>query len=344
MPRRVDHEARRRAIAEAIFEVIGSRGLDAVSLRDVAAQAGVSMGAVQHYFASKDQMLLFALSHMRDRVLARMQAELAAIGEPTARETVRAAARAMLPMGEQGRQEAIVAGAFYSFATVHPAYADVLREGYQRLLSVSRQSLRAAAEAGEIADGIDTDREAEMLFFMIQGLIGPILIAILSPAAQERIAALHGSSRWIPAFLSLQTALENSRLHQTYNTPALATLLLLADQVRWMLEHGGLEWCLQRTRASSGHLYAWAEASRYAEPFVADPARRSLVVGTIDFDEDLDAAAVAATLRANGIVDTEPYRKLGRNQLRVGMFPAVDPADVQALTACIDWIVERVTL
>jgi AcrR family transcriptional regulator len=182
VPRRVDHEARRRAIAEAIFEVIGSRGLDAVSLRDVAAQAGVSMGAVQHYFASKEQMLLFALGHMRDRVLARMQAELAAIGEPTARETVRAAARAMLPVGEEGRQEAIVSGAFYSVATVHPEYADILREGYQRLLSASRQSLRAAAKAGEIAGGIDTDREAAMLFFMIQGLIGPILIAILSPA------------------------------------------------------------------------------------------------------------------------------------------------------------------
>ena len=182
MPKRVDHEARRRAIAEAIFEVIGSRGLEAVSLRDVAAQAGVSMGAVQHYFASKEEMLLFALGHMRDRVLARMQAELAAIAEPTAREIVRAAASAMLPMGEQGRQEAIVAGAFYSVATVHPVYADVLREGYQRLLAVSRQSLRTAAEAGQIADGIDTDREAAMLFFMIQGLIGPILIAILSPA------------------------------------------------------------------------------------------------------------------------------------------------------------------
>ena len=182
VPKRVDHEARRRAIAEAIFEVIGSRGLEAVSLRDVAAQAGVSMGAVQHYFASKEEMLLFALGHMRDRVLARMQAELAAIAEPTAREIVRAAARAMLPMGEQGRQEAIVAGAFYSVATVHPVYADVLREGYQRLLAVSRQSLRTAAEAGQIAEGIDTDREAAMLFFMIQGLIGPILIAILSPA------------------------------------------------------------------------------------------------------------------------------------------------------------------
>jgi DNA-binding transcriptional regulator YbjK len=182
VPRRVDHEARRRVIAEAVFEVIGSRGLEAVSLRDVAAQAGVSMGAVQHYFASKDQMLLFALGHMRDRAMARMQDELSAISEPTVRQTVRAAARTMLPVGEQGRQEAIVAGAFYAFAVVHPAHADLLREGYQRLLSVSRQSLRTAAEAGEIADGIDTDREAMALFFMIQGLIGPILIGVLSPS------------------------------------------------------------------------------------------------------------------------------------------------------------------
>jgi AcrR family transcriptional regulator len=182
VPRRVDREARRRAIAEAVFEVIGSRGLEAVSLRDVAAQANVSMGAVQHYFASKDQMLLFAMSHMRDRVLARMQDELAAIGDPTTRERVRAAARAMLPIGEQGRQEAMAAGAFYAFAVVHPAYADLLREGYQRLLSVSRHNLRAAAETGEIADGIDTDREAAVLFFMVQGLIGPILIGVLSPA------------------------------------------------------------------------------------------------------------------------------------------------------------------
>jgi AcrR family transcriptional regulator len=167
--------------------VVGSRGLEAVSLRDVAAQANVSMGAVQHYFASKDQMLLFALGHMRDRALARMQDELAAIGEPTTRETVRAAARVMLPIGEQGRQEAVVAGAFYAFAAVHPAHAELLREGYQRLLSVSRQSLRTAAEAGEIADGLDTDREAAVLFFMVQGLIGPILIGVLSPADALRL-------------------------------------------------------------------------------------------------------------------------------------------------------------
>jgi len=171
---------------------------------------------------------------------------------------------------------------------------------------------------------------------------GGLWIALLSPAAQERIAALHAApERWIPEFLSLHTALENSLKDQTYNTPAVATLFLLADQVRWMLDGGGLQWCVARSRASSEHLYGWAERTAYATPFVADPAKRSLVVGTIDFAEELDAAALAATLRANGIVDVEPYRKLGRNQLRIGMFPAVETADVQALTACIEWVVER---
>ena len=170
---------------------------------------------------------------------------------------------------------------------------------------------------------------------------GGLWIALLSPAAQERIDALAASERWIPAFLSLATALENSRKDQTYNTPAVATLFLLADQIRWMLDGGGLDGCVARTRESSGHLYGWAEDTAYTTPFVADPAKRSLVVGTIDFAEEVDAAAVAATLRANGIVDVEPYRKLGRNQLRIGMFPAVDPDDVRALTACIDWVVER---
>lgn len=170
---------------------------------------------------------------------------------------------------------------------------------------------------------------------------GGLWVAMLSPAAQERIAAIGKSRRFTPAFLSLPIALENSLKDQTYNTPALATLLLLADQVRWMLEGGGLSWCVARTTASSRHLYAWAQASSFATPFVADPAQRSLVVGTIDFAEEVDAAAVAKTLRANGIVDVEPYRKLGRNQLRVGMFPAVETDDVKALTACIDWVVER---
>ncbi len=172
---------------------------------------------------------------------------------------------------------------------------------------------------------------------------GGLWVAMLSPAAQERIAKLHAAERWIPEFLSLNTALENSLKDQTYNTPAVATLFLLADQIRWMLDGGGLEWCVGRTRASSEHLYGWAERTAYTAPFVSDPAKRSLVVGTVDFDDSVNAAAVAKTLRANGIVDVEPYRKLGRNQLRIGMFPAIDTADVQALTNCIDWVVERIS-
>jgi phosphoserine aminotransferase len=186
--------------------------------------------------------------------------------------------------------------------------------------------------------------EVDAYYFAPQksfGSDGGLWLALLSPAAQERIAELDASARWIPAFLSLQTALENSLKDQTYNTPAVATLFLLAEQVRWMLDLGGLNACVDRSRESSQLLYGWAERSGYATPFVADPAKRSLVVGTIDFAADVDAAQIAKTLRSNGIVDVEPYRKLGRNQLRVGMFPAVDPGDVQALTACIDWIVER---
>jgi len=197
------------------------------------------------------------------------------------------------------------------------------------------------------AGGLPVDvSQADAYYFAPQkafGADGGLWLALLGPAAIERIGQLDGAEgRWQPAFLSLQTALENSRKEQTYNTPALATLLLLADQVEWMLEGGGLDWCVRRTSASSNHLYGWAERAGFASPFVADPAKRSLVVGTIDFDDSVDAAAVAATLRANGIVDVEPYRKLGRNQLRIGMFPAVEPADVEALTACIDWIVENV--
>jgi phosphoserine aminotransferase len=170
---------------------------------------------------------------------------------------------------------------------------------------------------------------------------GGLWIALLSPAALQRVAEISSSDRWVPEFLSLSIALDNSRKDQTYNTPAIATLLLLADQIEWMLARGGLEWCVGRTTDSSSRLYSWAEASPCATPFVTDPAKRSLVVGTVDFADSVDAGAVAAVLRANGIVDTEPYRKLGRNQLRIGMFPAVDPDDVSALTRCIDWVVER---
>jgi len=172
---------------------------------------------------------------------------------------------------------------------------------------------------------------------------GGLWLAVCSPAALARIEELGWApdGRWIPEFLSLPTALDNSRKDQTYNTPAIATLLLLADQLDWMLAGGGLEGMIARTTESSSHLYDWAQAHEHATPFVSDPAKRSLVVGTIDFSDVVDAAAIAATLRANGIVDVEPYRKLGRNQLRVAMFPATDPSDVRALTACVDYVLER---
>jgi phosphoserine aminotransferase len=197
------------------------------------------------------------------------------------------------------------------------------------------------------AGGLPVDvGQADAYYFAPQkafGADGGLWLALLSPAAIARIEELDGAGdRWQPEFLSLATALDNSRKQQTYNTPALATLILLGDTVEWMLAEGGLEWCVGRTTASSANLYGWAEASDAATPFVADPAKRSLLVGTIDFDDSIDAAAIAAALRANGIVDTEPYRKLGRNQLRIGMFPAVEPDDVAALTACIDWVIANV--
>lgn len=167
---------------------------------------------------------------------------------------------------------------------------------------------------------------------------GGLWLAACSPAALERIREIGHSSRWCPASLDLNIALENSVANQTYNTPALGTLVLLNEQLQWMLGNGGLDWCVERTLASSRHLYSWAEASPYATPFVTDPMQRSAVVGTIDLT-GVDAHDVNVALRANHIVDTESYRKLGRNQLRVGMFPAVEPADVAQLTACIDHVV-----
>jgi phosphoserine aminotransferase len=170
---------------------------------------------------------------------------------------------------------------------------------------------------------------------------GGLWLAILSPAALARIKAVAATGRWVPDFLSLPIAVENSLKNQTYNTPAIGTLVLLAEQIDWLLGNGGLDWAVKRTADSSQRLYAWAQDRPYTTPFVAEPQLRSQVVGTIDFIDDVDAAAVAKVLRANGIVDTEPYRKLGRNQLRVAMFPAVEPDDVSALTECIDWVVER---
>jgi phosphoserine aminotransferase len=185
--------------------------------------------------------------------------------------------------------------------------------------------------------------EADVYYFAPQkafaGEAG-IWLALCSPAAVERIAAVR-AGRWAPPSLDLVLALDNSRKDQTYNTPAVATLWLLAHQVEWLLAQGGLEWAAKRTGDSSGRLYSWAEASTFATPFVEDPALRSPVVGTIDIDESIDATAITSTLRANGIVDTEPYRALGRNQLRIGMYPAVEPEDVEALTRCVDFVVER---
>lgn len=167
---------------------------------------------------------------------------------------------------------------------------------------------------------------------------GGLWLACLSPAAIERIEHIHAESRFVPAFLDLHIALENSRKNQTYNTPAIATLIMLDEQIRWMLDQGGLDAMTARTTASADYLYSWADAHELATPYVQDPALRSQVVGTIDFADTVDAGALSAALRANGVVDTEPYRKLGRNQLRVGMFPAVDPEDVRALTEAVDWL------
>jgi phosphoserine aminotransferase len=200
-------------------------------------------------------------------------------------------------------------------------------------------------DATSAAGGIDFDlTEADVYYFAPQknlGSDGGLWFALASPAAIERIERRAASDRYIPEFLSLKQALDNSRLNQTLNTPALATLFLLAEQLRWINGNGGLTWADARTRESSQALYDWAEASSFATPFVADPADRSPVVVTVDFDDSVDAAAVAKSLRANGIVDTEPYRKLGRNQLRIATFVSVDPEDVRQLIRCIDYTVER---
>jgi phosphoserine aminotransferase len=200
-------------------------------------------------------------------------------------------------------------------------------------------------DATSAAGGLEVDvRESDAYYFAPQKNFasdGGLWIALLSPAAIARAVEIKESGRYIPAFLDLVTAIENSRLEQTYNTPALATIFLAAEQTEWMLAQGGLAWAAKRTAESAGILYGWAERSAVATPFVTDPALRSNVVATVDFADGVDASAIARALRANGIVDTEPYRKLGRNQLRVALFPAVEPADVEALTACIDYVIER---
>ena len=212
----------------------------------------------------------------------------------------------------------------------------------QRVAGADEGSL-VLVDATSAAGGLDVDvAESDVYYFAPQKNFasdGGLWLGLFSPAALERAARIKAGNRWIPDFLDLQTAIDNSRLNQTYNTPALATLVTLDAQVQWLNANGGLDFAAGRTADSAGRIYRWAEASEYATPFVAKAEDRSNVIATIDFDESIDAAAIAKVLRANGVVDTEPYRKLGRNQLRVAMFPAIDAADVEALTACIDWTI-----
>ena len=195
------------------------------------------------------------------------------------------------------------------------------------------------------AGGLPVDiSQVDAYYFAPQknfGSDGGLYVVVMSPAALDRAAEIAATDRWVPAFLDLPTAIDNSTKNQTYNTPSVATLFLMAEQLDWLNGNGGLEFAVSRTTDSSSRLYTWAEKTSYTTPYVANPDERSLVIGTIDFDDGIDAAVVAKTLRANGIVDVEPYRKLGRNQLRVAMFPAIDPADVEALTACVDHVVEN---
>jgi phosphoserine aminotransferase len=198
-------------------------------------------------------------------------------------------------------------------------------------------------DATSAAGGLSVDmNQCDTYYFAPQKSFasdGGLWIAVMSPAAIARAEKIKADKRWVPAFFDLGIAIENSRLDQTYNTPALATIILLAEQIEWMNNNGGLSFAAGRSAQSASKLYTWAEKTSYTTPFVTDPAMRSNVVGTINFDDSIDATKVAAALRANGIVDTEPYRKLGKNQLRIGMFPAVEPSDIDALTASIDFVV-----
>jgi len=215
----------------------------------------------------------------------------------------------------------------------------------RRVPGSREQGALMVVDATSGAGGLPVDvAQADAYYFAPQKTFasdGGLWLALLSPEAVERSAEIESSGRWVPQSLSLRAAISNSRQNQTLNTPAIATLVLLAEQLTWMLDQGGLAWATARTATSADHLYGWAQSRDWASPFVLDPAARSNVIGTIDLSPAIDGARVAQALRANGIVDVEPYRGLGRNQLRVAMFPAVDPADVQALTACVDHVVER---
>ena len=216
-----------------------------------------------------------------------------------------------------------------------------------RRVSGADDGALVAVDATSGAGGLPVEATAfDVYYFSPQKCFasdGGLWLALMSPAALERVARIAANGRWVPASYDLTIALDNSTKDQTYNTPSLATIHLMATQVDWMNGQGGLQWCVERTADSSSRLYTWAEKTAVTTPFVTDPAMRSQVIGTIDFDPAVDAAQVAKILRSNGIVDVEPYRKLGRNQLRVAMFPAVEPADVEALTACIDHVMDRLS-
>ncbi|MEU9786622.1 phosphoserine transaminase [Streptomyces phaeochromogenes] len=230
------------------------------------------------------------------------------------------------------------------YALTHNETSTGVAAPVKRVAGADEGSL-VLVDATSGAGGLPVDiAETDVYYFAPQKSFaadGGLWIAVFSPAAIERAERVHASGRHVPEFFSLPTAIDNSRKNQTYNTPALATLFLLNDQLEWINGQGGLDWSVRRTATSSRTLYGWAEDVKYANPFVTDPAKRSQVIGTIDFTDDVDASAVAKVLRANGIVDTEPYRKLGRNQLRVAMFPAIDPADIESLTKCIDYVIEK---
>ncbi|HEX2774738.1 MAG TPA: phosphoserine transaminase [Micromonosporaceae bacterium] len=264
---------------------------------------------------------------------ARSVADAPFLGEPTVRKA------------EPGTAPSLVAEAGVdAYATPHNETSTGVAVPIGRVAGADEGSL-LLVDATSGAGGLAVDiGETDAYYFAPQKCFasdGGLWIALMSPPAIERATEVKASGRYIPAFLDLVTAIDNSRLEQTYNTPALATIFLAAEQTDWMNGQGGLAWAAKRTAESAAILYGWAERCAVATAFVADPALRSTVVATIDFLADVDAGAIAKALRANGIVDTEPYRKLGRNQLRIALFPAIEPADVEALTACIDHVVDR---
>ena len=233
-----------------------------------------------------------------------------------------------------------------TYALTHNETSTGVMMPIKRIEGADADSL-VLVDATSGAGGLEIDiTQSDVYYFSPQKCFasdGGLWLGIFSPAAIARVQQIKESGRWIPTSYDLTTAIENSRLDQTYNTPALVTLWLLADQLEWMNSNGGLRFTTSRTADSAQRLYTWAEKTDYTNPYVADPDMRSNVVGTIDFDDAIDAELVAKTLRSNGIVDTESYRKLGRNQLRIAMFPAIEPSDVEALTACIDYIVSKLS-